>query len=135
MNTIRILQAFAVSFIVMMAFVATPERAWAQEQNLQCCTYFIDIIGVDPPCFPIRIKTQWEGGAADEPVYAANGSYYRNVPGPCPRARKIQWASVDMGSTQVHLGETKTVVVGGCCYKVTVGLNPNYCISITVRKC
>ena len=129
-----VLSGIITMFILLAASVLTGDTAVAQEQNLKCCTYFIDIIGVDAACLPVRVKTQWDG-AADEPVYAANGSYFRAIPGPCPPARKLLWASVDLGLTQVHLGETKTTVYGGCCYKVTVGVNPNGCIQITVRKC
>ena len=120
----------------IMLMIAAPQRASAQ-QNPNCCSYSVEITGVKPECFPFRIKTQWVAGPTytDIITYPANGTYWNVIPGPCPPAPTFQWASLDLGVTQVHLGETKQFVIGGCCYKATVTLNANLCILVKVTPC
>lgn len=113
---------------------AAGEHAFAQ-QNLNCCSYSVEITGVRPECFPIRIKTQWVPGFTDIINYAANGVYWNPIPAPCPPAPHFDWVSLDLGMTQVRLGETKVFWVDKCCYKVTATLNPNFCILIQIRGC
>jgi hypothetical protein len=119
---------------IAMLMAALPQRAAAQ-QNLNCCSYSVEITGVAAACFPITIKTQWVPGFTDIINYAANGVYWNPIPAPCPPAPAFDWASLNLGGLQVHLGETKKFVIGGCCYKVTSTLNPNFCILIRISPC
>ncbi len=131
-RTISMLAAFL--FTLAMMIVAMPERASAQ-QNPNCCSYSVEIAGVKPECFPIRLKTQWVPGYTDIITYAANGVYWNPIPGPCPPAPPFDWVSLQLGINPIHLGETKTITIGGCCYKVTATLNPNFCILIRITPC
>jgi len=130
---------FLSTFIALMAMmtiaiVAGTSTARAQ-QNLNCCSYSVEISGVKPECFPIRLKTQWVPGFTDIINYTANGVYWNPIPAPCPPAPAFDWVSLQLGVNPIHLGETKTIVIGGCCYKVTATLNPNFCILIRITPC
>lgn len=122
---------------LVITLTAGTERAQAQ-QNLNCCNYSVEISGVKPACFPLRIKTQWLSGGisyTDIITYPANGVYWNLIPGPCPPAPTFDWVSLNLGGTQVHLGETKQFIIGGCCYKATATLNANFCILIKITSC
>jgi hypothetical protein len=128
-------RAFFSALIAIAALLlAIPERAAAQ-QNLNCCSYSVEISGVPAACFPIQLKTQWVPGFTDIINYGANGVFWKPIPAPCPPAPAFDWVSLDLGATQVRLGETRTFIIGGCCYKVTVTLNPNFCILIIIKRC
>lgn len=128
------LTSLAAMLALFLVFAGTTRQAMAQ-QNLNCCSYSVEITGVKPACFPFKIKTQWQPGFTDIIEYTANGVYWNPIPAPCPPAPKFDWVSLDLGATQVRLGETKKFVVGGCCYKVTATLNPNFCILILISPC
>jgi hypothetical protein len=132
MTTRAFISVLAAMFALLL--LAAPERAAAQ-QNPNCCSYSVEIIGVPATCFPITLKTQWVPGFTNLINYAANGVYWHPIPAPCPPAPAFDWVSPDLGPTQIRLGETRSVVIGGCCYKITATLNPNFCILIRITRC
>jgi hypothetical protein len=127
--------ALVAALIGLAAGLTVVTQHASAQQNPNCCSYSVEINGVSAACFPITVKTQWVPGFTDIINYGANGVYWNPIPGPCPPAPPFDWVSLDLGVTQVHLGETKVFHVGGCCYKVKATVNPNFCILITINGC
>ena len=130
------LAAALIGFI--MAFAGTTHTAHAQ-QNLNCCTYTVDI-NLPAACIGpgIKLWTRWSTGVIGPQIFNANGVYVYATPAPgiCPPASNFVGASLAsaLGPWAVFNGPLK-FTVNGCCMMVRIGFDANGCTIIYVRPC
>ncbi|HVZ38428.1 MAG TPA: hypothetical protein VHI13_04070 [Candidatus Kapabacteria bacterium] len=124
--------------VLVTLFAGAGARAYAQ-QNPACCSYSVDVSGIDPACFPFRVLTNWGPGFQDVQVITANGvTTYPIAPPnfpPCPPAPGFRWASLDNGTTLAAWNFPATTWIGRCCYLTRIAFDQNGCTYIYVRPC
>ncbi len=105
-------------------------------QNQKCSKYTVEVIDIKDSCLPIKVTTAWSTGF-DVFVIAANGIYVRPVPPPSPPPPDFKWVSLDGGITTVPLDQQGKYLDPntGCCFLITVKLDANGCIHITIEPC
>lgn len=129
------------TFIALMAMmtitiVAGTNTARAQ-QNLNCCIYTVDVAGVSPSCFPIRLWTRWSNGVFGPTIVNANGNFVfaTPTPPPCPPAATFIGASLaGPGGPYATFNNPVTFNVNGCCLIVRIGFDANGCLIIYIRQ-
>jgi hypothetical protein len=125
----------AVLTMLTLAFTIGVESASAQMQNLNCCTYTIDVRNTIPAnCFPIHVEVEWGPGIRQLFAFVNPGVYVLNVPPPCPPAFLFNWVRVLPGGPMIVLGQTAVYMLPGCNYLATytAQLDANGCVYITI---
>jgi hypothetical protein len=113
-------------------FIAASEQASAQPQDLNCCTFTINVnLPACPFTSPITLVTDWCPGLSFAFTTLSNGTWIQNIPtsGACPPAPVFLYVTVPPGPP-VLLGGTGTAVVGGCVVNYRVSTDPAGCIVI-----
>jgi len=122
---------------LVMAFAATTDTASAQ-QNLNCCTYSVDIAGVPAACFRIPLWTRWSNGVFGPQLFLANGVFVFNTPTPpaCPPAATFIGASLQgAGGPFATFNNPVKFNVNGCCLMARIGFDAAGCLIIYIRPC
>jgi hypothetical protein len=124
---------------MVMAFAGTTSTASAQ-QNLNCCTYTVDI-NIPAACYGIngvRLWTRWSTGVIGPQIFNANGVYVFPTPAPgiCPPASNFIAASLAsaVGPWAVFNGPLQ-FNVNGCCLVARIGFDAAGCTIIYIRRC
>lgn len=138
MNRRALLAMLATAILVALAMITIPNRASAQWNGPNCCTYTVDVNGVIDACFPFKGATFWSDGTSDSHPYSSNGITTWSIPPgpvPCPPAPQFKGISID-GGPVVGPGQTKKVnTAAGCCLIVGVGLDAGGCVYIKISPC
>jgi len=130
----------ALCMMLIAGVIAQTNRAAAQ-QNPNCCIYTVDVNGLSPFCFPVRLVTQWD--CSGTPVtlfrtYITNGITIEPIGTPpllpCPPACKLLAVSMDNVNFTLP-NQTRQYIIGNCCYLVTFVYDANGCIYLRIRPC
>ncbi len=133
----NILSMLAILLAGLMMSFAAPETARAQ-QNLNCCTYTVDIAGFPDACFRIPLWTRWSVGVFGPDLFLANGVYTFNTPTPppCPPAATFIGASIQgPGGPYATFNNPVNFKINNCCATVRIGFDGNGCLIIYIRPC
>lgn len=117
----------AMTLLSIMAFVGNSSNAAAQSPN--CCTYTVKS-SLPDFCCPISIRTRWSTGIVQVQI-PEFGTYVFPVPGPCPPGPTFGWVTFD-GVNTYGFGTHTGVNINGCTATVTVALDINGCVVISI---
>jgi len=133
-----LLSALATALVwLVMAFAVSTETATAQ-QNLNCCTYTVDIAGVPASCFRVPLWTRWSNGVFGPQLFLANGVFVFNTPTPppCPPAALFGGASLaGPAGPFASFNNPVQFKVNGCCLVVRIAYDSAGCVYIYIRPC
>ncbi len=136
-----ILSTLAALFIMLTAGIIAHTGQAVAQQNPNCCTCTVDITGISPFCFPVRLVTRWD--CSGTPVtlfksYTANSFTIEPIGppllSPCPPACKLLAVSIDNVNFTLP-NQTRQYIIGNCCYLVTFIYDGNGCIYLRIRPC
>jgi len=123
-----------VSLTMIAFFVAATEQTSAQPQDLNCCTFTVNVnLPACPFTTPITLVTEWCPGLSFAFTTLSNGISVHNIPtsGACPPAPVFLYVTVPPGPP-VLIGGSGVAVVGGCVVNYTATTDPAGCITINL---